>query len=97
MKLGMIGRVWLAFQAGKFVKTVYEERQAYHQRMSNFHGYSWPQVEHILSLCCQAVPNMHSELQALPEDRKLAILKGIFTVHPAKFRAQFGFDRPPPG
>lgn len=97
MKFGLIGRAWFAFQAGKAIKTIIEERRAFHARRSNYHGYSWDQVQHILTLCCQAKPEMHSELMALSEDRRNAILGGILVIHPVRFREMFGFDRPPPG
>lgn len=96
MKLGFIGRAWLGFQAAKFFKTVVEERRAYHERRSHFHGYTWPQVQHILTMCCEAKPGMHAELMAMSEDRRNAVLTGILTCLPHKFKELFGFDRPAP-
>lgn len=97
MKLGFIGRAWLGFQAVRFAKTVVDERKAYRERMSRFHGYTWSQVEHILSQCGQAVPDLHDWLKQQSEDNLIKATGTILTCHPAKFRERFGFDRPPPG
>lgn len=96
MKLGIIGRAWLGFQAVKFVKTVVDERRDYHARHAQFHGYTWPRVQHVLGMCCEAEPDLHSKLMAMSEEDRNAILTGILTCHPATFRKRFGFDRPSP-
>lgn len=96
MKLGLIGRAWLGFQAVKFFKTVVEERRSFHERRSRFHGYTWPQVNHILTMCCEAKPEMHAELMVMSEERRNSILTGILTCTPGRFKELFGFDRPHP-
>lgn len=96
MRFSRVGKWWfgLLFAAG--AKQVWDERQAYHARQSNFNGYPWPQVDDVIRMCYQARPDIQSSVMAMTHDSRMRFVAGLFTCLPVTFKDTFGFDRPPP-
>lgn len=96
MRIGTIGRVWFGFLFGRMILDFAEREAASRRRRASFHGFTWTQVERILTRCIAARPEFSTYVYSLDEDARRAYLGTVFTCREESFRAVFGFDRPEP-
>jgi len=96
MRFSTIGKAWFGYLFARAAIEVAQEETERWRRVRHRHGYTFVQIEHILTMCYSARPDIRDELNRLEKPELVRKIDGIFAIAPPKFREIFGFDRPAP-